>query len=263
MTDSRQSRGSPTDGEPAAARNAPRPRDAASLIFYRVVNDELAVLLGRRAPESKFMPDVFVFPGGAVDAGDHKIVPATPLAEDIVPNLGVTRRPARARSLAIAAVRESCEESGLMLGRPGSIGAAAAATGIWEQFTDNGLAPDLAALSYLGRAITPTHRRRRFHARFFTCNADAHADLAGQPLRSNGELLDLDWFSYSNLETMPLRNVTRYMLDVLQTLIGRSESDRASSATAKPLQASLRLPTQNIVYTQRTGQLRIQNALGD
>ena len=53
------------------ARNAVvRPRDAASLILLRGEGRALEVLAGRRPLHVKFMPGVYVFPGGAIDPQD-------------------------------------------------------------------------------------------------------------------------------------------------------------------------------------------------
>ena len=47
-----------------------RPRDAASLLIYRRQGTEVQVLMGKRRPGARFLPDVYVFPGGALDAAD-------------------------------------------------------------------------------------------------------------------------------------------------------------------------------------------------
>src|SRR3954463_5791184 len=49
---------------------AATPRQAASVIVLRGGGDSLEVLLVRRTPEARFMGGVWVFPGGAVDAGE-------------------------------------------------------------------------------------------------------------------------------------------------------------------------------------------------
>jgi 8-oxo-dGTP pyrophosphatase MutT (NUDIX family) len=46
------------------------PRQAASVILLRGGSAELEVLLVRRTPDARFMGGVWVFPGGAVDAGE-------------------------------------------------------------------------------------------------------------------------------------------------------------------------------------------------
>ena len=46
------------------------PRQAATVILMRGGSEQLEVLLVRRSPHSRFMGGVWVFPGGAVDAGE-------------------------------------------------------------------------------------------------------------------------------------------------------------------------------------------------
>ena len=58
-----------------AVRAKPRgvqARDAASLILLRGTGRDLEVLAGRRPMHVRFMPGVYVFPGGAVDAEDRR-----------------------------------------------------------------------------------------------------------------------------------------------------------------------------------------------
>ncbi|MGH7048073.1 MAG: hypothetical protein ACREE2_16985, partial [Stellaceae bacterium] len=56
---------------PPARAAVVRPRDAASLILLRGDGDGLEVLVGRRPLSARFMPGVYVFPGGAIEAGDR------------------------------------------------------------------------------------------------------------------------------------------------------------------------------------------------
>ena len=46
------------------------PRQAATVILLRGREEDLEVLLVRRTPKARFMGGVWVFPGGAVDAGE-------------------------------------------------------------------------------------------------------------------------------------------------------------------------------------------------
>jgi 8-oxo-dGTP pyrophosphatase MutT (NUDIX family) len=57
-------------GEEYNAGPATPPRQAATVILLRGGAEELEVLLVRRTPEARFMGGVWVFPGGAVDAGE-------------------------------------------------------------------------------------------------------------------------------------------------------------------------------------------------
>ena len=78
------------------------------------------VLLGKRHPSLKFMPGKFVFPGGRLERGDRAMTVAGPL--DLRDEARLTRACAGAkgedfaRALALAAIRECFEETGLALG---------------------------------------------------------------------------------------------------------------------------------------------------
>ena len=62
--------GRPGSGEEYNPGPATPPRQAATVILLRGGADSLEVLLVRRTPEARFMGGVWVFPGGAVDAGE-------------------------------------------------------------------------------------------------------------------------------------------------------------------------------------------------
>ncbi|MGI9336862.1 MAG: NUDIX hydrolase [Gammaproteobacteria bacterium] len=183
-----------------------RPRDAASLIIFREGRSGAEILMGRRASKSRFMPDVYVFPGGTVDSTDARARPATHLDPDLTGLLAVGGRASRARALAMAAVRETFEETGLILGQPGHPGGVKDPS--WQAMAAQGLAPDLARLRYVGRAITPTASPIRFHARFFRVSAE---HLHGSA-RASSELGDPRWVAVSDLGTLPLAGITRFIL---------------------------------------------------
>src|SRR5271155_2804769 len=88
-----------------------RARDAASLILLRGEGRNIELLAGRRPLSVRFMPGVYVFPGGAVDAEDR-----WPWQAEIDPG----SLPARLQRSARAALRETWEESGVFFGRPGN-----------------------------------------------------------------------------------------------------------------------------------------------
>jgi 8-oxo-dGTP pyrophosphatase MutT (NUDIX family) len=62
--------GRPGPGEEFNPGPATPPRQAATVILLRGGGEDLEVLLVRRTPEARFMGGVWVFPGGAVDAGE-------------------------------------------------------------------------------------------------------------------------------------------------------------------------------------------------
>ena len=96
------------------------PRDAATVILVRQEPDLEAFLL-RRARALEFAPGACVFPGGSVDERDAdpaigETAWAGPTAADLGDQLGITAD--RARGLVCAAVRETFEESGVLLAGP-------------------------------------------------------------------------------------------------------------------------------------------------
>ncbi|MFQ3595438.1 MAG: NUDIX hydrolase [Sphingomonadaceae bacterium] len=193
-----------------------RPRDAATLILVRRDRGAPELLMGRRAGGHAFMPGKWVFPGGRLDRCDWH----APVGADLPPEVAaaVGERPARprrsperlARALALAAVRETFEETGLILGRPGD---PVRAPGGWERFCGSGYRADLSGLAYVARAITPPGRPRRFDARFFLCDA---SHLAHQEPQDSRELAELAWFPLDDARTLDLPSVTRAVLDLVE-----------------------------------------------
>src|SRR3954453_12523948 len=125
-----------------------RPRDAATLILVDRSGTIPKVLVGKRHDKVVFMPGKFVFPGGRVDKDDYRVPCAASITAALEANLAKgspKTPPSRAKSLAVAAIREACEETGLCLGRKaeGKTGdKAAKLEGPWKPFADAGLLPD-------------------------------------------------------------------------------------------------------------------------
>ncbi|MDR3506720.1 MAG: NUDIX domain-containing protein [Caulobacteraceae bacterium] len=172
----------------SGAKTIVRPRDAASLVLVRRSAKGLEVLMGRRPRKSAFAPDVFVFPGGKVEPGDRLARPLRPLDPESARRTGAS--PRLAEALAAAALRETAEETGLIL------------------------PPDHGALTLMARAITPTESPIRFHARFFLADWDeahgAHSD--------SHELTDLTFRSLEDIAKLPLMDVTEAVLASLGEL---------------------------------------------
>ena len=192
--------------------NAPtplKPRDAASLVLYRRRVGSIEVLMGQRHAGHAFMPNRFVFPGGRVDPGDRLVGAATPLRPAGAAKLTKgCRSAARPHALAIAAVRETYEETGLIVGDHSSQAGHLDARH-WAGFRLAGLAPALDRLDYIFRAITPPGMVRRFDARFFVAEADA--TMTG-PLCGNGELENLAWLPIADALALPLSMPTNLVL---------------------------------------------------
>ena len=183
-----------------------RPRDAASLLIWRAQAQGLEVLMGRRGSRARFVPGVYVFPGGVLEPRD-RMVSARLGAHPFSLSPGLDGNPSLACALACAAVREVHEETGLQL----RASAGSSVQTVADGRTDPGALPDLSALRFLGRAITPTNSRMRFHARFFAAPA---ASFVGE-LAGDGELSDLQWVSLDNPARLPMVDVTELMLSEL------------------------------------------------
>lgn len=184
-----------------------RPKDAATLILTRIRKGEAEVLMGRRAPGHVFMASKWVFPGGRIDRSDFAAAAANDLSAADLARLMREASPRRARALALAAVRETFEETGLLLAAPAPV---ASVAGSWREFRATGALPDLAALSYIARAITPPGRTRRFDARFFM--ADARALLHPEPTAGSGELDEIAWLRLADTRSLDLPAITRFVL---------------------------------------------------
>ncbi|HEU4428055.1 MAG TPA: NUDIX hydrolase [Myxococcota bacterium] len=192
-----------TEAAPPSARVVPR--DAAALVLCRRDRGEPQILLGRRAGALRFMPNLYVFPGGRVDPADARAAFATALRPDVLAKLALGASPARAHALAMAAVREMFEEAGVLVGQSGERRRRSKSAS-WSRFLASGLAPALHGLDYVARAITPPGNPRRFDTRFFLADAShAHAPDA---LRGSGELLDLQWVALSRVRALPLPEAT-------------------------------------------------------
>src|SRR3954462_15131277 len=197
-----------------------RPKDAATLILIDRSDRVPKVLLGKRHERHKFMPGKFVFPGGGVDASDKQMPVAQPLDKNAEARL-VERfhkgSAIRARALALAAIRETCEETGLLLGIHSN--AADIPTGPWMPFAQHNVLPDLSAIHFVGRAITPPGRPRRFDARFFTIDASAVAHRIEGVTGPDAELIELVWMPIADAERLDMPAVTSVMLEELDARI--------------------------------------------
>jgi len=181
-----------------------KPRDAASLILIDRSAARLRVLMGRRGSGHVFMPDVYVFPGGRRDARDH----ALPFGADLDPLVlkkllaGTEARmtPSRARALALTALRELHEETGLV-----------AATA------------DLSRLRYVARAITPPGNVRRYDTRFFLAFSD-ETQFDMTHLGDSNELQDVRWLDIAELSGLKLPRITQAVLEDVQNLMSADPS---------------------------------------
>jgi 8-oxo-dGTP pyrophosphatase MutT (NUDIX family) len=215
------------DSEIRTQGRAVKPKDAATLIIVRREGTQPQILMGKRAAGHKFMPNKFVFPGGKVDRADSRIRPAKDLHPMVMQRLMKGCSASRARALALAVIRETFEETGLLLGEtdPQTFNSRSAG---WGAFLQQGVTPRLDTLNVIARAITPTYRNRRFDTRFFMVEADLiQNDVQIAPVGS-GELLQLQWVTIKEAEQLELPTITRIVLNEVERRLayGHSPQDQ-------------------------------------
>ncbi|GFE65414.1 NUDIX hydrolase [Litoreibacter roseus] len=184
-------------------------RDAASVIVLRGRGSDARVLMGQRGKTAAFMPNKYVFPGGAVDDSDRAIPLEPGLSHTATAALSLMSERAP-DALAAAAIRELWEETGLRLGTPGTPPSDQHPD--WTTFYGTGLVPAAGALQFVFRAITPPGRPRRFDARFFLIDA---TEIAGDPddfTHACDELSHLHWVALSDAPALNLPFVTEVVL---------------------------------------------------
>jgi 8-oxo-dGTP pyrophosphatase MutT (NUDIX family) len=201
-----------------------RPRDAATLIIIDRQAASPKVLMGRRHSGHKFMPGKFVFPGGRIERGDRSMQIAGALharAEQAL--MARVRRPSadRGRALALAAIRETTEETGLMIGTKEYGAPSRTPDGSWALFRERGIYPNLEALQFVARAITPPRRLKRFDTRFFAVDRQAIADEVEGVVGPDAELVELAWVSPEEARELDLPTITRAILEELEHRLAR------------------------------------------
>lgn len=164
------------------------PRPSATLLLLRDSADGLQVLMTRRTRDASFAPGMFVFPGGLLDDGDDALLQlATPRGTQDAPQ----------RRAAVAALRETWEELGILLahdadGTPATAAQVAAldrSAPLAAQCRAQGLRPAVAELHPLCRWITGHSRPRRYDTLFFVARMPA-----GQaPVADGSEQFEPTW----------------------------------------------------------------------
>ena len=192
-------------------------RHAATIILVRDAATNPAVLMGQRGASAAFMPDKFVFPGGAVDTLDGDI----PISVNPACAARLSQHSDMApATLAAAAIRELWEETGQKLARA----AEWETPEPWSDFAQGGLQPDASALRFFFRAITPPGRPRRFDARFFLADASALRTDPDTFDPAEAELRHLHWVPISDVRALPLPFITRVVLAELAQHLPRMDA---------------------------------------
>jgi 8-oxo-dGTP pyrophosphatase MutT (NUDIX family) len=197
-------------------------RDAATVLLVRNGRDGPALLMGQRGAGAAFMPNKYVFPGGALDPDDAGVPLADPLSSTCASRLDVSSTPGLAHGLAASAIRELWEETGLLLGKPGTWSRMPPTD--WAAFAATGHLPSASPLTFIFRAITPPGRTRRFDARFFLADA---SHVIGDPddfSRASDELSHLHWVPLGEARQLNLPFITEVVLGEVSGLLTRGGS---------------------------------------
>jgi 8-oxo-dGTP pyrophosphatase MutT (NUDIX family) len=203
-----------------------KPRDSATLILIDRAPTVPKVLLGRRHLRHRFMPGKFVFPGGRIEPTDRMMATSAPLHQrDVERLMRRVRRPSavKAAGFALAAVRETYEETGLMLGvRTGT--PIKTPPGAWEAFARAAILPDLSAIHFIARAITPPKRPLRFDSRFFAADVSAVAHRADGFVGPDAEFVELVWLPINEARRLDMPGITAVVLEELTDRIAAGMS---------------------------------------
>jgi len=203
-------------------------RDAATIVLVRDSDGPAPrVLMGQRGAGAAFMPNKFVFPGGAIDPDDTVIRfprPIDALTRSRLAAEPVTPEAPTPEAMLAAAIRELWEEAGLMLGNPGAW--EGPLPDDWRRFAEAGMRPAPDSLYYIFRAITPPGRTRRFDARFFLADAGAVVGDLDDFSHACEELSHLHWIELQEARKLDLPFITEVVLAEAEAVLheGRPES---------------------------------------
>ncbi|MFV0514903.1 MAG: NUDIX hydrolase [Jhaorihella sp.] len=223
-------------------------RNAATVIVLRDRLRAPSILMGQRGSKAAFMPNKFVFPGGAVDRADSAIPLATPLPAVCRDRLCEHAPSGMADALAAAAIRELWEETGLVLGRRGAWSGEVPPD--WARFAATGHLPAAHPLQFVFRAITPPGRPRRFDARFFLVDAD---EIAGDPddfTHATDELSHLQWIPLEQARGFDMPFITEVVLAEVAGRLSRPEPPETVPFFRNDDEASLFLRLRGIPMPQ-------------
>jgi 8-oxo-dGTP pyrophosphatase MutT (NUDIX family) len=230
------------------------PRDAATVMLVRPASAGLEVYMLRRQASMAFAPGAYVFPGGSVDArdADEEVGWTGPDAAEWGRIFAAP--PALARALVCAAVRETFEESGVLLAGESPASVVADTTSddweadrqalldrsvsLGELLTRRSLVLRADLLRPWSRWITPVVEPRRFDTRFF-----AAALPPGQRTRDvGGEASEVAWVRPADALAAGRRGETRLFPPTIVSLSELAECGDVDTVLAGPREVAPIIP---------------------
>jgi glyoxylase-like metal-dependent hydrolase (beta-lactamase superfamily II)/8-oxo-dGTP pyrophosphatase MutT (NUDIX family) len=171
-----------------AQREPAPPRPAATVLLMRDTPQGFELLMTRRSPKASFAPGAYVFPGGGIDEADaaaHSLAARRPGQTD----LQLTQ--------AIAAIRESFEELGVLLARHADgrfadrddVAALDRHAAFAQQCGERGLTPAADCVFLLAHWTTDRDLPRRFDVPFLV----ARMPEGQQPVADEAEQFEPVW----------------------------------------------------------------------
>lgn len=199
-------------------------RHAATVIVLRDRNTEPRILMGQRGAAAAFMPNKFVFPGGAVDPEDENVPLVAPLPTLCSSRLTDDAQGVTPHALCTAAIRELWEETGLILGHRSSW---QTPPRDWQSYAQRGFTPDARSLQFVFRAITPPGRPRRFDARFFLVDADAISSDLDDFSAASDELSHLQWVDLARARQFDMPFITEVVLAEIEARVTQTDPPKS------------------------------------
>ncbi|MEM9599647.1 MAG: NUDIX hydrolase [Pseudomonadota bacterium] len=218
-----------TDTERSARKRmdkAPRPKIAATVVLTIGDPKNPKILMGQRSSRHDFMPSVYVFPGGRVDRIDSYAPYAGDLSARSERILEAAVSPRKARAIALSCIRETYEETGLMIGTATPDQVRNMKHPTYDAFRSAGQMADISELEVFGRAVTPPHRHKRFDAWFFHRHL---GDVAPPEVSDSHELLNVGWFTFDDIAELKLQRATEMMIKVFRDYLDRAMSERGAA----------------------------------
>jgi 8-oxo-dGTP pyrophosphatase MutT (NUDIX family) len=230
------------------------PRDAATVMLVRPASPGLEVYMLRRQASMAFAPGAYVFPGGSVDPrdADEEVAWTGPDAAEWGRIFAAP--PSLATALVCAAVRETFEESGVLLAgeSPDSVvadttsedweadrrGLLDRSVSLGELLTRRGLVLRADLLRPWSRWITPVVEPRRFDTRFF-----AAALPPGQRTRDvGGEASEVAWVRPGDALMAGRRGEIRLFPPTMVSLSELAECGDVGTVLSGPRQVAPLIP---------------------